>query len=398
VLRIAYFDCFSGASGDMILGALLHAGASLDRVREALAHLSVDGYEVDFDSVDSGGIQAGQFTVRLTDAPHAHRTFADIRHMLGQGNLPDTVRETAEAIFHRLAEAEGRVHGKPADQVHFHEVGAVDSIVDIVGAAAALEELAFDRIECSPIPPGSGTVQCAHGRLPVPAPATAELLKGVPLADSPVAEELTTPTGAAVLTSVADAFGPMPAMRLERVGYGAGQKRFEGVPNVLRLMIGEAAPTAEADRVWVLETTLDDVTGETIGYAIERLLACGALDAIAIPVQMKKGRPGVVVQVLCDPDRVSELEKVLFEETGTFGIRRYPVVRTKRQRRSVTVETPLGPVEGKLGWFQHEGEVFAPEYESCRRLAGRKGVPLATVYRMAREAYGQGEAATPDTE
>ncbi len=300
--------------------------------------------------------------------------------------LTDRQKDLAKRIFTRLGEAEAKVHGTTIRKVHFHEVGAVDSIADIVGSAIGLDLLKLDRIVCSPVPTGYGTVSIAHGRVSIPAPATAELLQGIPLAPAIVESELTTPTGAAIVATVGDEFGPLPAMTIRTIGYGAGSKDFEQQPNLLRLILGEADESFAADQVWVLETNLDDISGEVIGYVSTLLLEAGALDVFTTPIQMKKNRPGVMLSVICQAVGIQTLEKIVFRETTTLGIRRWPVSRHKLQRRAQSVETPWGALEGKLAFFEG-GVSFSPEYESCRQAAVAHNVPLKDVYDAAHRAF-----------
>jgi uncharacterized protein (TIGR00299 family) protein len=361
----------------MILGALIDAGVDADAIRSGLDSLGLP-IKLTVERVKRGGIGA---THARVEAPHehAHRHLHHINAIIDKGRLTERQKSLAKGFFHRLAEAEAEVHGIPVEKVHFHEVGALDSIADFVGAAIGLDLLAAERITSRSVPPGSGTVQCDHGLMPVPAPATALLLRGVPLASSSISTELTTPTGAAILTSVVTEWTDSPAVTVERIGYGAGTKDFPTQPNVLRLLVGTAANPAEADTVWVLETNLDDVPGEVIGYAMERLLEAGALDVWTAPIQMKKNRPGVLLGVLATPDKASALEAILFRETGTFGVRRYAAQRSKLRREACTVETPWGPVKAKRGW--NDGvEVVTPEYEDAARLARERQVPLREVY------------------
>jgi hypothetical protein len=384
-VRIAYFDCFSGISGDMTLGALIHAGVDAGAVRDSVASLGL-GAELNVARIRKGGFDATYVTV---DAPHehVHRHLHHIAKIVDSSRLTERQKALANKIFRRLAEAEAAVHGTTIEKVHFHEVGAIDSIVDIVGAAVAIDLLGVDRIMASPVPTGRGTVKAAHGLMPIPAPGTAELLKGVPLANSSVDAELTTPTGAAILTSVVSEFGPVPAMQIEAIGYGAGTRDLAEQPNVLRVFVGTAASGAETDRVWVLETNLDDLPGELIGYCTEQLLAAGALDVFTTPIGMKKNRPGVLLSVLCAESEIERLEAIVFRETATFGIRRYAAERSKLQRRGHEVQTTFGPVQGKLGWRTGGPAVFAPEYEDCRRVAAENGVALREVYAAARRAF-----------
>ncbi len=369
-MRVAHFDCFSGASGDMILGALIDAGVDADAIRAGLDSLGLP-IKLTVERVKRGGIAA---THARVEAPHehAHRHLHHVEAIIDKGKLSDRQKALAKGFFRHLAEAEAQVHGIPIEKVHFHEVGALDSIADFVGAAIGLDLLGAERITSRSVPPGSGTVRCDHGLMPVPAPATALLLRGVPLATSTIDTELTTPTGAAILTSVVAEWTDSPALTVERIGHGAGTKDFKTQPNVLRLLVGTAAGVnpVEADTVWLMETNLDDVPGEVIGYTVERLFAAGALDVWTTAVQMKKSRPGVIVSVLADAGKLGELEAILFRETGTLGIRRCRYERTKQPRETTTVETPWGPVRLKAG---------KPEYEDCARIARDRGLPLREV-------------------
>ena len=318
---------------------------------------------------------------------HVHRHLHHITDMIDASRLTERQKDLAKRIFTRLGEAEAKVHGTTIRKVHFHEVGAVDSIADIVGAAVAWDLLGTDRIEASPVPTGRGTVTIAHGRVSVPAPATAELLAGIPIAESQVECELTTPTGAAILATLVDRFGPLPAMTIERIGYGAGQRDLAEQANVLRLFVGEATAAITSDQVWVVETNLDDTSGELIGYCTTRLWDAGALDVYTTSIQMKKNRPGVMLSVLCQAEKIDKVEQILFRETGTLGVRRWPVSRHKLERRQHTVETEFGPIEGKLGWIAGQPPSFSPEFESCQRVATDKGVPLKAVYEAAQKAF-----------
>jgi uncharacterized protein (TIGR00299 family) protein len=309
--------------------------------------------------------------------------------MIDAGKLQNRSKELARRIFTRLAEAEAKVHGIEIEKVHFHEVGAADSIADIVGTAVGWDFLGIERLVASPVPTGMGKIHIAHGECSIPAPATAELLRGIPLAESNSQGELTTPTGAAILATLADSFGPLPAMKIEQIGYGAGHKDFTHRPNILRLLIGEAVETSTdgADQVCVLETNLDDTPGELIGYCIERLWQCGALDVFTTAIQMKKNRPGVMLTILCRPAEATAFEEILFRETTTLGVRRSIVSRTTLRRQSHMVTTPWGEVEGKIAWLRNGQSRFAPEYESCRRIAEEQHVPLREVYEAATKAF-----------
>lgn len=400
--RIAYFDCATGAAGDMILGALVDAGAPIADLRAALRRLPVKGYRLAARRVTKHGIGATKVDVVLPRPPvrrdpshashphaHAHVGLRDIRALLRDSRLSPGVRERAERVFERLARAEAAIHRIPVERVHFHEVGAVDAIVDVVGSLLALDLLGVQEVFVSPLPLSAGTVRCDHGVLPVPAPATVRLLHGAPFVPSDLRGELITPTAAAIFAAECPRIGVLPAMTLAAAGYGAGTRDLADRPNVLRVLIGEAAPNparAAAEPVWVIEANLDDATGEIVGYTLEQLLAAGALDAFATPVHMKKGRPGVVVTALAPADRLADLERVLLTETTTFGLRRHPVERSILPRSVVTVRTPYGPIQIKLGARPDGGVQIHPEYEDCRRQATQHKVPLQTVIAAARKA------------
>jgi uncharacterized protein (TIGR00299 family) protein len=384
-MKVAHFDCFSGISGDMTLGALLSAGVPAEPVHAAVASLGLP-VTLHVQPVRKGGFAATHVRVEAAHE-HAHRHLHHVEEIIARGTLTARQRDLALRIFRRLAEAEAAVHGLPVEKVHFHEVGALDSIADIVGAAVGLDLLGVGRFTSRPVPTGTGTVKAAHGLMPVPAPGTAELLKGVPLAPSSIQAELTTPTGAAILTTVVSAWVEQPAMRVERIGYGAGTRDLAEQPNVLRLFVGTAEAPAERDQVWVLETNLDDLPAEVIGYCYDLLFAAGALDVFTQPVYMKKNRPGVLLTVLAPESAVAAVEEVLFRETTTLGVRRYPVQRRKLQRREHTVTTRWGPIKGKLAWAEGRPPAFTPEYEDCARIARAEGVPLRQVYDEAARAY-----------
>ncbi|MCS6977276.1 MAG: nickel pincer cofactor biosynthesis protein LarC [Gemmatales bacterium] len=386
-MRVAHFDCYSGISGDMTLGALVSAGVPAEAIQDGLASLKLP-LRVEFESIRRGGFAAIQVRVEAPGEDE-HRFLPDIEAILARGNLRPAQQTLALRIFRRLAEAEAAVHGIPVEKVHFHEVGALDSIADIVGSAIGLDLLGVERFTARPVPTGHGTVKAAHGVMPIPTPATAELLKGVPLAPSPIKAELTTPTGAAILTTLVNEWIPSPVMRIERIGYGAGHRDFVEQANLLRLFVGTADPISpqECDRIVVLETNLDDLPAEIVGYCMERLFAAGALDVFTQPILMKKNRPGILLTVLAPEVLVPVVEEILFAETTTFGIRRYAVERRKLQRKPHTVQTPFGPVQGKLGWLEGRPPTFAPEYEDCARIARERQVPLRQVYEAATLAF-----------
>ena len=385
-MKIAYLDCASGISGDMTLGALVDAGVELDALNAGIQTLGLSGVRLVAATVKKKGFRATQITVEH-EPEHKHRHLHHITAMIDGSSLTARQKELAHGIFRRLAEAEAKVHNSTIEKVHFHEVGAVDSICDIVGAAMGWDLLGVERIVCSPIPTGRGFVEIAHGRCAIPAPATAELLKGVPLAESNVECELTTPTGAAIVAAMVDAFGPVPSMTIEKIGYGSGQKDLEQQANLLRLLVGHSDDLRSDEQLWVLETNLDDTSGELVGHAISRLWEAGALDVYTTAIQMKKNRPGVTMSVLCDGNYVAAIEEILFRETTTLGIRRWKVERRKLKREKHAVETPWGKVDGMLAWLDANTARFSPEYESCRTVAEKHGVPLKSVYDAAQQAY-----------
>jgi pyridinium-3,5-bisthiocarboxylic acid mononucleotide nickel chelatase len=375
-VRVLHFDCFSGISGDMTLAALFDAGVDPEAVRRVLDSFGLP-ITMEVERVKRNGIAANYVNIVAPDQEE-YRFLPDVEAILTKGAMTTHQRDLAMKIFRKLAEAEAAVHGMPVEKVHFHEVGALDSIADIAGAAVALDLLGVERITCRSVPPGSGSVKCAHGVMPVPAPATALLLKGMPLAQAPVTGELVTPTGAAILATVVNEFTDQPAMTVERIGCGAGRKNFDEQPNVLRVFVGSSS-AAESDTVTVLETNLDDVSAEVIGYCIERLFEAGALDVFAVPIQMKKNRPGTLLTVIAPNSAVAAVETVVFRETGTFGVRKHTMTRSKLNREAITIATPWGPVKAKRGW--REGlELVTPEYEDCARVAREHGVPLREVY------------------
>lgn len=389
-MRIAYFDCFSGISGDMTLGALVDAGVDPAILQAQVERLGIDA-KLTFETVKRAGFRATYARVSHPEQ-NAHRHLHHIEKILDEAQLPDRANILARKIFMKVAEAEARVHGSDLKKVHFHEVGAIDSIVDIVGVSLGLDLLGVDRIESSPVPPGRGSVVAAHGRMALPAPGTAELLKGIPLAESTADFEQTTPTGAAILATVAQEFGPVPPMIIDTIGYGAGTADPPGLANVLRLLIGRLDDSPLVDRLWMLETNLDDLPAEQVGHATARLMDAGALDVFVTPVLMKKNRPGVVISVLARPGKAGALEELLFRETTTLGIRKYPVSRRALRRAPATVDTPLGPVKGKLGWPEGPDRPprFRPEYDDCVRVAHEKNLPLPEVFEAAQHAFAQG--------
>ncbi len=390
-MRAAHFDCFSGISGDMTLGALIDAGVDVEAIRAGIDSLGLP-VKLAIEKVRKGGFAAT--SVRVEAPPEdEHRFLPEVEEILGRGKLSSSQRELALKIFRRLAEAEAAVHGLPLERVHFHEVGAIDSIADIAGAAIGLDLLGVERFTSSSVPTGQGMVQCAHGMMPIPAPGTAHLLRGVPLRPSSINAELTTPTGAAILTTIVQEWTDAPDMTIEHIGHGAGTKSFVEQPNIVRLFVGEAHGSQpvglEADRVWVVETNLDDVPAEIIGYCYDRLFAAGALDVYTMPILMKKNRPGVLLGAIVPSQALAAVEGVLFCETTTLGIRRYLVERRKLNRQPCCVSTPWGEVRGKLAWIEGAAPTFSPEYEDCARIAREHGIPLREVFAGAERSYLQ---------
>lgn len=393
-MKIAYFDCFSGVSGDMTLGALLACGADENLFRDQLAALNVPGYDLAIQRVGRSGLAATDVDVRLHARDQGHgRHLSDIEAILQKSALPNRVKERAAAIFTRLADAEAAVHGTSRDTIHFHEVGAVDAIVDIVGSCILLEMLGIERVEVSSIPCGYGTITCQHGVMPVPAPATLELLRGFPVRSLDIEGELVTPTGAAIATTLADPVfaGRMPAMRVLAAGFGAGKKQFKtDMPNLLRVVLGESEESpaiGERQRAVLIETNLDDERPETLAFVMERCLAAGASDVFFTPITMKKSRPAVMVSVLCPPDMAGTLAGILFRETGTFGLRTRELEKLVLHREWRAVATPYGEIRIKIGSWGEEEMSAAPEYEDCRLAAEAHKVPLKAVYQAALVAY-----------
>ncbi|MBL8167313.1 MAG: nickel pincer cofactor biosynthesis protein LarC [Acidobacteria bacterium] len=442
-MRTLYLDCFAGASGDMLLGALLDLGLDFAFLKAELAKLGVPGYELSLTRVDRSGISAAKFDVHLQreahhhhdhdhghhdhdhdhdhghhhhehdhghhhhdhghhdhdhdhghhhhehehhhhehEHEHHHRGLTEIKRLISAASLSDSVKARAQAIFQRIGEAEAKIHGMPIEAVHFHEVGAIDSIVDIVGACIGLEALGIGRIISSPLHVGSGTFKCAHGIYPVPGPATTELLKGVPLYAKDIQGELVTPTGAAIIATLAERFAPMPLMRVEKIGYGAGTRTYPNFPNVLRAVLGQLAEDADATpgTVTVIEAQIDDLNPQVFGHLMEQALAAGALDLFYTPVQMKKNRPGVLLTLLCKPEDRVPMCDMLFRETTTLGVRYRQEEREILQRDFTTAETPYGPIRLKIARRQN-GEVMnvSPEFEDCHAAAAQHGVSLREV-------------------
>jgi hypothetical protein len=420
-VKIAYFDCFSGLSGDMALGALLDAGMPLADLRSALGGLALGDAHVHAKKVLRAGVSATKFTVHAHkhdhesqrdqhehehthghdhhhshdhDHGHAHehdhgdhRSLPEIFRLIDQSSLTPSARGRAKGMFQRLAEAEASIHQMPVERVHLHEVGAIDSIMDIVGIAFAMEWVGADRVVCSPLNVGGGMVHSAHGLFPVPAPATVKLLGAAPIYGGSVQKELVTPTGALIATEFAASFGPIPSMTIERVGYGAGDRDEPSTPNVVRVLIGQSAERAAGERVTVVECEIDDMNPQIFGVAMERLYAAGALEVFYVPVQMKKNRPGTLLTVIVPPEKLAAITDVIFRETTTIGLRHYEAERECLAREIVTVETPLGPVRFKVS--RRDGRIVTatPEFDDCARLAAANQLAVKDVQRIAIQAY-----------
>jgi len=403
-VKVLYFDCFSGISGDMAIGALLDAGLPLADLKQALGSLALGDVHIHADRVLRAGVSATKFTVHTHDHGtadhhqhdhhhdhnhhhHDHRSLPEIFGLIDRASLSAAGRERAKGLFQRLAEAEASIHQMPVETVHLHEVGALDSIIDIVGIVFALEWVGADRIVCSPLNVGGGMVESAHGIFPVPAPATVKLLGNAPVYSGVVQKELVTPTGALIVSSFASSFGPIPAMSIDRVGYGAGDRDDPTTPNVLRVLMGQAADHVHGDRVSVVECEIDDMNPQIFGVAMDRLYAAGALEVFYVSVQMKKNRPGTLLTVVAPPDKRSQIADVIFRETTTIGLRHYEVERECLKREIVSVETPLGAVRFKIAYRNGRAVNAVPEFEDCARLAAANNLSVKEVQAIAVRAY-----------
>ena len=411
-MKTIYFDCFAGAAGDMLVGALIDLGLDFSALEEELAKMEIGGYSLSTDTILKQGVTSQKFRVNITHETHHHhhgeghshganhhgRSYSQIREILEKAPIPEAPKNRAISAFYRLGVVEAGIHGVEVEDIHFHEVGAIDSIIDVTGYFLGLHMLGVERVAASPLPVGSGFVQCAHGRMPVPAPATAKLLEGAPVAESDLDGEVLTPTGALLLIESAEFFGPMPEMTIARVGYGAGDKDQPDTPNVVRAFLGESEAGAEGGgppaTIAVLEANIDDMSPELFPHVIEGVLKAGALDAFSIPVTGKKGRPGQLLTILCPLAKQDTLTRFLFRETSTLGVRRRTTGRAVAEREWMEVDLPWGRVRVKRGTFEGALTNLAPEYEDCRRLAEESGVPLKQVIETAlarsRELTGSG--------
>jgi uncharacterized protein (TIGR00299 family) protein len=386
-MKVAYFDCFAGASGDMILGALIDAGLSPDDLRERLSALHLPGWQLNVQRVVKRGLAATSAEVE-SEAEPAERTLGDIEALIANSALPGRDQTLALRIFRRLAEAEAQVHGGSPEEIHFHEVGAIDAIVDVVGAVSGLGLLGVERVHVSPLPLGRGFVRAAHGLLPLPGPAVMELLRGVPVVGRETEGETVTPTGAAILTTLAASYGALPPFTIRHIGYGAGRREAD-YPNVLRVLIGETEIEANVEWLVLLETNIDDLNPQVYDHVMNRLLGAGALDVWLTPVQMKKNRPGVLVSVLCQAADEAALTGILFRETTTLGLRRQMTERRRLPREIREVQTRFGPARVKVAFADGQVLRAVPEYDDCKHLAEANGVPLREVLAEA-ERLAQG--------
>jgi uncharacterized protein (TIGR00299 family) protein len=387
-MKIAYFDCFAGAAGDMIVAAMLDAGLNAEFLKAQLATLGLKNLDIKITETKRAGLRALSFLPLVSKQRHG-RNLEQITKIITQSKISEQAKKTAIAVFERIAQAEGAVHGKDPHNIHFHEVGALDSIVDIVSAAIGLEALGVDKVYCSALSVGGGTIECADHLLPVPAPATTELLKGVPIAGGPAQVELLTPTAAAILTTVVDRFCPLPSMKIEAIGYGAGSLESEKFPNVLRLILGQTGGEAEAnaDSVCLLETNIDDVSGELVGSVTEKLFRHGAIDVFITPIYMKHGRPAEQISVICKVEDIQQLEQILFEEGLAFGVRRQILQRSKLARELVTVRTEFGEIRIKTGTLGGKIVNAKPEFSDCVSAAEKHKVAVKAVLDAAMAAY-----------
>lgn len=379
-MKTAYLDCFSGVSGDMFLGSLLDAGLPFHELRECLLTLPINGYEIEIKREARNQIFGTRFLVSLDEGRDNHRGLKEIREVIAQGDLSETVKEQSMQIFESLAKVEGEIHNLPPEEVHFHEVGAIDSIIDIVGTVYALDRLDIGSLYVSALPLGSGFVMTAHGKIPVPAPATIAMLKGIPVFEAGISHEMVTPTGAALIKGLSTSFGSIPPMVIREIGYGVGTRDLPDRPNLLRIFIGEEQPEKTVDTVVVLETNVDDISPEWLGYLMDRLFDAGALDVVFFPVQMKKNRPGVQIQVIGRPDKKELLMEIMVRESATLGIRFRYSQRRVLPRSFSEVDSPWGKVKVKKVMLEKGPSILVPEYDVCKEIAAKNNIPLREVY------------------
>jgi pyridinium-3,5-bisthiocarboxylic acid mononucleotide nickel chelatase len=390
-MKTVYFDCFAGISGDMTIGALLDAGVDFDALRNQLATLALSGYELGIEKVKRSGIAATKFHVRVEEGKQPARKLADIREMIHNSPLSESVKARSIQVFEKLAVAEAQVHGTTIDRIHFHEVGAVDSIIDVIGAMIGFELLGIEKFLSSPLRVGFGTITVAHGLMPVPAPATAELVKGLPVYAGEMEGEFVTPTGAAIIATLCAGYGAMPMMEIQRIAYGAGTRDPKGFPNALRMVFGDieevGQPLEEAQTVVVIETNIDDMNPQAYGYVMDKAFASGALDVFVTPIQMKKDRPAVMLTTLCETKDFEALVSLILSETTTLGVRYYEAKRRTLARQIEEVATAYGPIRVKVARIGTRTLHFQPEFEDCAKIAEKTGISLIEIQSAASAAY-----------
>lgn len=384
-MKIAYFDCFSGVSGDMLLGALIDAGLDLEELKSELGKLKVSGYRIKAENAIRKGISGTKFSVDVTEQ-NTERRLKDIIEVIGQSDLDNDVKNLGKKIFEQLATVEAKIHHKNVEDIHFHEIGALDSIIDVIGSLIGIKKLGIEAVYSSKIHVGTGFVECRHGVLPIPAPATLAILKGIPIYSKGIEAELATPTGVCVLKTLSKSFGIIPEMKVEKVGYGAGSRELE-IPNLLRVYVGEASEGEyEKDEVILIETNIDNMNPELLAYASETLLKQGVLDVFMTPIFMKKNRPGIMLSVLTTRDKLDDILSMIFTEITTLGVRIHRLERKKLSREIISMKTKFGEIKVKIGKIGNQIKNIAPEYESCKEIAVKQGIPLKDVYDEAKEA------------
>jgi len=382
-MRAAYFNCFSGISGDMVLAALVDLGWPIKELERELSKLDLFNYQIEAEKVAKQGITSTQIKIRIKEGKK-ERTLKDILSILDKSKLEEKIKERSQAIFIRLASVEANIHGKSVQEVHFHELGGLDTIIDVVGAVAGMKYLGIEKVYSSPLPLGKGFVKCSHGTLPVPAPATLELLKGVPVYGSNIEAELVTPTGAAIISTVAENFGQMPPMKIDNIGYGAGQRDLP-IPNLLRVSLGMLRNAYEEDVVSLIQTNIDDMNPEFYEHIADRLFNEGALDVFLTPIQMKRTRPATMLSVITDQEKTEKMLELIFDETTTLGVRISKIKRRKLNREGRKVATKYGKIEVKIGKLDGMVKNISPSYEECRKIATRLNIPLKKIYQEAKQ-------------
>ncbi len=381
-MKTAYFDCYSGISGDMILGALIDIGLEEDYLKKELEKIKISGYEIKVDNIVKKHINGTDVTVKIKEK-QKNRGLKEIQNLIENSNLKEDVKKLSKQIFFKLALAESKIHNVPVEKIHFHEVGAIDSIVDVVGAVIGIKKLKLTNIYCSLLPLGKGFIICSHGKIPIPAPATLEILKNTPVYSTNIPHELVTPTGAAIITTVAQQFGTMPTMKINKIGYGAGKTDMEH-PNFLRIVLGETQQDYNFDTTTMIETNIDDMNPEIYGYLVEKLYENGALDVFFTHIQMKKNRPGVKLSVISSGENVNNLADIIFNETSTFGIRFYETKRIKLMFEKQKIKTKYGEINVKIGRLKNQIITISPEFEDCKKIADKFNLPLKNVYEIAK--------------